>query len=151
MRSITIYIFNHFLQVLMVYDSETWILVVKLVQLTKWHNEWCFLQLNKFLGVLFVFSGQYLSSWSYLYQLMRLTQQFFFFHDFIKFLWLLFYVKTHKTSLPSWWGGKFFSHLTMKVCRDLELRSELELQPQIRRERCFMLFCVGYGDFGLRW
>ena len=45
---------------------------------------------------------------------------------------------------------EIFSHLTMKVCRDLEFRSEPELHPQIRRERCFMLFCVGYGDFGLR-
>ena len=45
--------------------------------------------------------------------------------------------------------GNFF-HLTVKVFRDLERRSRLELHPQIRRERCFMLFCVGYGDFGLR-
>ena len=57
-----------------------------------------FLQLNKLSGVLFVFSEQYLGSWSYLYQLMGLTQQFFIFHDFIKFLWMLFYVKSHKKS-----------------------------------------------------
>ena len=60
--------------------------------------EWCFAQLNKFFGVRFVFSRQYLSCWSSLYQLMGLIQQFFFFHDFIKFLWMLFYVETRKSS-----------------------------------------------------
>ena len=43
-----------------------------------------------------------------------------------------------------------FSHLTMKVCRDLERGSKPELHPQIRRERCFLLFYVGSGDIGLR-
>ena len=60
--------------------------------------KWCFAQLNKFFGVRFVFSRHYLGCWSYLYQTMGLNQQIFFFHDFIKFLWMLFYVKTYKTS-----------------------------------------------------
>ena len=44
-----------------------------------------------------------------------------------------------------------FSHLTMKVHRDLERGSGPELHPQIRRERCFTLFYVGSGDLGLRF
>ena len=44
-----------------------------------------------------------------------------------------------------------FSHLTMKVCRDLEHRSGPELHPQIRRARVFTLFYVGPGDLGLRF
>ena len=43
---------------------------------------------------------------------------------------------------------EFFSHLTMKVCRDLERGSKPELHQQIRRERCFTLFYVGSGDLG---
>ena len=46
---------------------------------------------------------------------------------------------------------EIFSHLIMKVCRDLELGSGPELHPQIRRERCFTLFYVGSGDLGLRF
>ena len=46
---------------------------------------------------------------------------------------------------------EIFSHLTMKVCRDLERGSGPELHPQIRRERGFTLFYVGYGDLGLRF
>ena len=46
---------------------------------------------------------------------------------------------------------EIFSHLTMKVCRDLERGGGPELHPQIRRERCFTLFYVGYGDLGLRF
>ena len=49
--------------------------------------------------------------------------------------------------MVSW---EIFSHLTMKVCRDLERGSGPELHPQIRRERCFLLFYVGSGDIGLR-
>ena len=46
---------------------------------------------------------------------------------------------------------EIFSHLTMKVCRDLERGSGPELHPQMRRERCFTLFYVGSGDLGLRF
>ena len=46
---------------------------------------------------------------------------------------------------------EIFSHLTMKVCRDLEHGSGPELHPQIRRERCFTSFFVGSGDLGLRF
>ena len=38
---------------------------------------------------------------------------------------------------------EIFSHLTMKVCRDLEGGSGPELHPQIRRARVFTLFYVG--------
>ena len=43
---------------------------------------------------------------------------------------------------------EIFSHLVMKVCRDLERRSGPELHPQIRRARVFTLFYVGSGDLG---
>ena len=46
---------------------------------------------------------------------------------------------------------RIFSHLTMKVCRDLDRGSGPELHPKIRRERCFTLFYVGSGDLGLRF
>ena len=46
---------------------------------------------------------------------------------------------------------EIFSHLTMKVCRDLERGSGPEIHPQIRRERCFTLFYVGSRDLGLRF
>ena len=46
---------------------------------------------------------------------------------------------------------EIFSHLTMKICRDLELGSGPELHLQIRRERCFTLFYVGSRDLGLRF
>ena len=43
---------------------------------------------------------------------------------------------------------EIFSHLTMKVCRDLERASGPEIHPEIRRERCFTLFYVGSRDLG---
>ena len=46
---------------------------------------------------------------------------------------------------------EIFSHLTMKVRRDLKRGTGAELHPQIRRERCFTLFYVGSGDLGLRF
>ena len=46
---------------------------------------------------------------------------------------------------------KIFPHFTMKVFRDLERQSRPELHPQIRLERCFTLFYVCSGDFGLRF
>ena len=46
---------------------------------------------------------------------------------------------------------EIFSHLVMKVCRDLERGSGPELHPQIRRARVFTLFYVGSGDLGLRF
>ena len=104
-----------------------------------------FLQLNKFLGVLFVFAGQYLGSWSYLCQLMGLTQEFFFFQEFIKFLWMLFYVHHN---LHGQVGN--FSHLLVKVFRDPERWSGAESHPQKRRQLCFTLLYVSSGDFGLR-
>ena len=45
---------------------------------------------------------------------------------------------------------EIFSHLNMKVCRNLERRIGPELLPQIRRERYFTLFYNGSGDFGHR-
>ena len=37
-----------------------------------------------------------------------------------------------------------FSHLTMKVCCDLERVIGPEIHPQIRREHCLTLFYVGF-------
>ena len=67
-------------------------------------------------------------------------QQFFFFHDFIKFLWMLFVWQNTQNIITFMVRWEIFSHLIMKVCRDLERGSGPELHPQIRRERCFTLF-----------
>ena len=44
-----------------------------------------------------------------------------------------------------------FSHHPMRIIRDPECQNGPKSHPEIRRQRCFTLFYVSSGDFGLRF
>ena len=50
MKSVTIHIFKLFRQVMMVYFSKKWILVVKIGHLTKWMSEVVFFAIEQVFG-----------------------------------------------------------------------------------------------------
>ena len=82
---------------------------------------------------------------------MSLIQQFYFFHEFHQISVDVVLCQNTQNTITFMVRWEIFSHLTMKVCRDLECGSGPELHPQIRRERSFTLFYVGSGDLGLRF
>ena len=82
---------------------------------------------------------------------MGLNQLFFIFSRFHEISVVVVLCQNTQNIITFMVRWEIFSHLTMKVCRDPERGSGPELHPQIRRERCFTLFYVGYGDLGLRF